>query len=184
MDKPLVVSAVRNWAMHEHCIADNLYWAECDVRVLDNRIGNERIPVLYNRVLDGLDCNSSRWLVFCHEDFKPFEAVDPCLVQADERMIYGVIGGILAPRRSWLLGGVWGGAIRGQIVESEKDGACARVHGVKVPLGTIVETVDCQCLIVHSSLVQKYGLRFDENLSFDLYTEDFCLGAYLKHGIL
>ena len=46
-----------------------------------------------------------------------------------------------------------------------------------------VETFDCCCLIVHSSLVKKHKLRFDENLAFDLYVEDFCATARVKHGI-
>ena len=46
-----------------------------------------------------------------------------------------------------------------------------------------MDTFDCQCLVVHSSLIRRYGLRFDERLSFDLYVEDFCVGAYERYGI-
>lgn len=39
-------------------------------------------------------------------------------------------------------------------------------------------------IIVHSSLIKKYDLRFDETLSFDLYVEDFCIQAREKYGIV
>ena len=39
------------------------------------------------------------------------------------------------------------------------------------------------CIVVHSALVKQYGLRFDTNLSFDLYAEDFCAAASLRHGV-
>ena len=32
-------------------------------------------------------------------------------------------------------------------------------------------------MIVHSSLIKKYNLRFDKNLKFDLYSEDFSINA-------
>lgn len=180
---PLVISVVRDCSMYEACIASNPCCADCELRSLDNRTANEWITILYNRVLDGLTESDTRWLVFCHEDFKPLVSLLPLLEQADENKIYGTIGGVMVPRRRWLLGGVWPGEVRGEIVQSEKDGSGARTYGVRMPLDTLVETVDCQCLIVHTSLVRKFGLRFDENLSFDLYTEDFCLGAYLNYGI-
>lgn len=46
-----------------------------------------------------------------------------------------------------------------------------------------VSTIDCCCLIVHSSLVKKYNLLFDENLQWDCYAEEFCLNANFRYGI-
>ena len=48
----------------------------------------------------------------------------------------------------------------------------------------IVDTFDCQCLIVHSTLIGKYSLRFDPSFSFDLYVEDFCINSFEKYGIV
>mgnify|MGYP003314771217 CR=1 FL=1 len=45
-----------------------------------------------------------------------------------------------------------------------------------------VNTIDSMCLIVHSSLIEKYKLRFDEKIK-DLYIEDFCITSYNKHNI-
>lgn len=183
VDKPLMVSVVRDKVMYGKCIADNPYCSGCELLVLDNGVNNEFIPVLYNRVLDALNDGNPRWIVLCHEDFRPLEDVADLLARADQSHVYGPIGGLLTARRSWVPGGVWEGVAFGEIVESEKDGTGARTYGAKVPINTVVETVDCQCLIVHSTLVKKFDLRFDERLSFDLYTEDFCLGAFLNHGI-
>jgi hypothetical protein len=47
-----------------------------------------------------------------------------------------------------------------------------------------VDTVDCCCMIIHSSLVARYNLRFDQALDWHLYVEDFCLGAKYHHDIL
>lgn len=181
---PLIVSVVRDFSMYCKCISENPVCDDCEKWFFDNRIDSKHIPVWYNRALSVVDESTSRWLVFCHEDFMPKESIVACLEHADENKLYGVIGGVLLPRKRWLLGGVWGGEFRGKIVESEKDGSSPLIRGLDVPLGTTVDTVDCQCLIVHSSLVVKYGLRFDEELSFDLYAEDFCLGSFLKHGIV
>lgn len=181
--KPLLVSVVRDMVMYRKCIEKNPFCSDCARWMLDNRDENERIPVLYNRVLDALGDEDSRWLVFCHEDFMLKERLVPLLERADKRRLYGPIGGVLVNKRSWLLGGLWCGEYRGCIVQIEKDGSGARLLGMSVPMDCVVETVDCQCLIVHSSLIRAYGLRFDEALSFDLYVEDFCLGAKLRHGI-
>ena len=47
----------------------------------------------------------------------------------------------------------------------------------------LVDTVDCQCLIVHSDLIKKYHLRFDEHLQFHFYAEEFCIMASEKYNI-
>jgi len=46
-----------------------------------------------------------------------------------------------------------------------------------------VSTLDCMCLIVHARLVRRFGLRFDENLTFDLYTEVFSADARELYGV-
>lgn len=181
--KPLLVSVVRDVAMYRKCIAENPCCSDSECCMLDNRVENECIPVLYNRVLDALGAGDSRWLIFCHEDFMPKERFIPWLERADKKRLYGPIGGILVNKRSWLFGGLWCGEYKGCIVQSEKDGSGECLYGTPVPMDSIVETVDCQCLVVHSSLIRDYGLRFDEALSFDLYVEDFCLSAKLRHGI-
>ena len=175
--KPLLISVVRDEAMYRRCIVENSNCDGCEFLKFDNRAKNEFITVLYNRALDGLDDSMSRWLVFAHEDFEAREPLVAKLAEADPGRIYGVIGGILRPQKRWLLGGIWPGVWLGQIEQSEKDGSNCVLMGTPVPMHTSVETVDCQFLAVHSSLVAQHHLRFDEHLSFDLYAEDFCMNA-------
>lgn len=59
-----------------------------------------------------------------------------------------------------------------------------RKSGIFVNKPKTVYTVDCCCVIAHSSLLAKYNLRFDENLSWHMYAEEFCINAKRAHGIL
>lgn len=47
----------------------------------------------------------------------------------------------------------------------------------------VVDTVDCCCLIVHSSLIKKYKMKFDENFAWHLYSEDFSLNAKYNYKV-
>lgn len=183
MDKLLIISVVRDWTMYETCLGKNPQLRGCHLIPVDNRETNEFIPVCYNRVLDALTVGQRAWLVFCHEDFQPLEDITATLAGANPERIYGPIGGRLVNQRPWLLGGLWPGVFAGQIETCDKDGGNVGSFGVPVESDTCVDTVDCQCLIVHSSLVERHRLRFDERLSFDLYAEDFCLGARLMKGV-
>ncbi len=181
--KPLLVSVVRDEAMYEKCIAGNSFCDECELMKIDNREKNEFISVLYNRVLEGLDYSQERWILFAHEDLEFRGRIGGLLERADKGSLYGVIGGVLRPRKRWFLGGIWSGVYYGHISQCNKDGSALKELGEVVPLGTEVETVDCQFLAVHSSLVEKYHLRFDENLSFDFYAEDFSVYASEEYQI-
>jgi 2-polyprenyl-3-methyl-5-hydroxy-6-metoxy-1,4-benzoquinol methylase len=69
-------------------------------------------------------------------------------------------------------------------MDKSRDGLKKRaIKGMNSRTGVLVDTLDCQCAIVHSSLVEKYNLCFDENLKFDLYIEDFCINAKINHDI-
>ena len=178
-----VVSVVRDFAMYDKCVAGNPYCSATQCISYDNRTDNRYITVRYNQFLDSYDYTNQAWFVFCHEDFQIRENIADILNGLDADAIYGPIGGGLVPKNQWMLGGLWPGELRGVITQGEKSGdGCSR-FGRSVPPGTAVDTVDCQCLIVHSSLVERFGLRFDEKLSYDLYAEDFCMNAYLRHDI-
>lgn len=146
---------------------------------VDNRTDNQPIPRRYNEFLDAYDYTKPGWFVFCHEDFEIREALAPLLDNLPTDSLYGPIGcarrGIFPLRHQVFLG---------QITECNRNGTGdAWSVGRTVPPMTEVETFDCCCLVVHSSLVEKLHLRFDEELAFDLYVEDFCATAKIKHGI-
>lgn len=71
----------------------------------------------------------------------------------------------------------------GCIRESQKDGSEQIIRGEPIFSPQEVDTFDCQCLIVHSCLIKEYNLRFDENLTFDLYGEELSIGARENYGI-
>jgi len=170
--KTVVISVVRDWAMYGKCISGNPHMTGVERAALDNRERNEPVPTLYNRFLKGYDFSEPAWLVFCHEDFQPLEPLEPCLQDADVRSLWGPVGA----RTTWR----WGNprlTVCGRLEESDKAGNALRTYGRAVPLGTPVETFDCQCVIVHSSAVEEFRLRFDVRFAFDLYVEDFCVAA-------
>lgn len=182
MNAPVIVSAVRDRAMYDACIGSNRHLGKCRLEPVENRERNDRIATCYNRALER-HLDDDAWIVFCHEDFQFLEDPVPVLEAADKNAICGPIGGVLAMRPHRIFLEIWEGSFRGTVLESEKDGSGTRSVGVRVPPGTTVDTLDCQCLAVHSSLLRDLALRFDEQLTFDLYAEDFCMAARLSHGI-
>ena len=176
----VVVSIVRDFAMYEKCIRENPYCAGLVLHPVDNRKDNDHISVCYNRALDTRPVDEDTWYVFCHEDWQLLEPLEPYLKELDASALWGVIGAETRVRfgfyHQWRLIGC--------VEECRKDGSAHRIIGTAVEKGYPVETFDCQCLIVHSSLIQKHRLRFDENLTFDLYVEEFCMAAKENAGIL
>lgn len=175
MDKTVFISVVRDYGMYRKCVSENPHTREARCVDFDNRERNEAIPVCYNRFLDGYDFSDPAWFVFCHEDFQPLEPLSDHLERADLNTLYGPIGVVTRHR--------WRVYCHGEIEACSRQGGNPKRIGHKAPMGTPVETFDCQCLIVHSSCVARHKLRFDENLTFDLYVEDFCIAAKEKHGI-
>ena len=180
MSAPIhIISVVRDTEMYNQCIAQNTFINQHSLRPLDNSAENKGIPIRYNQFLDAYDFTNPAWLIFCHEDFEFKQKIDTVLEALDKNVLYGPIG--VRTDIRWFLLHTW--RLIGQIIESGKDGSHARTVGSSVPTGTPVETFDCQCVIVHSDLIKKTRLRFDETLSFDLYVEDFCINAKENHGI-
>ena len=180
MGRTFVISAVRDFAMHDRCVAGNPHVSECECVPLDNSARNDGIGICYNRFLASRPRDDDAWYVFCHEDFEFLEPPPARLEGLDRDSLWGPIGAA-----TQVIGGLyhrW--RLLGQVEECAKDGTSRHLIGCRVPKGTPVETFDCQCLTVHSSLVQRLGLRFDEVLTFDLYAEDFCIAAHEKAGVV
>lgn len=147
---------------------------------LDNTKENIFISKQYNQFIDKYDFKEESWFVFCHNDWEIKEDIALKLNNLDKNKLWGNIGTFLYKNNQ----GVLIREYRGQCYEKKRDGTNERLLQChKTATGTEVNSFDCQCLIVHSSLIQKYNLRFDENLEFDLYIEDFCINAKIKHNI-
>lgn len=157
---------------------DNINISSCIP--LDNSAENRPIPDRYNEFLDKYDYTKPAWFVFVHEDFEIRESLKEKLEGLDRGSLWSPIG---CYRQSFL--GIGRQRYVGTILDANrKTGSGLILQGMPVPKGTKVETFDCCCLIVHSSLVQRHHLRFDPELKFDLYVEDFCASAYVNHGIV
>lgn len=70
----------------------------------------------------------------------------------------------------------------GQISQGQNNSDFDKL-GKKIKFPKEVSSLDCCCLIVHSSLIAEYNLRFDENLDWHMYAEDFCINALISHKI-
>ena len=175
------ISAVRDYSAYNRYIRQNGRFGRYSFVPLDNSTTNLPIPVLYNRFLDSYDYLHEAWFIFCHEDFEFIEDPGLTVNGLATSALYGPIGSARI--------GFWGFGMqvtRGCIKWSKKGEACddSRIIGHYLTRPTLVETFDCCCLIVHSSLVNQYKLRFDEKLEFDLYVEDFCASAKEQYNIL
>lgn len=174
MSDPLIfISVVRDLRMYERCLQNNPNVNLHRLVRCDNSIENKGIPVRYNEFLNGYDFNNPAWFIFCHEDFEPLENFSPKLEGLDPNKLYGPIGTLTKV----YFGLFYKWRLIGTIIGSSRSGMNTNRLGTPAPTGTPVETFDCQCLLVHSSLIKRTGLRFDENLLFDLYLEDFCIQA-------
>ena len=172
--KVSVASVVRDVAMYERCVLKNPYYGDAELVMIDNRVENRTITRNYNEFLDSID--DDRWIVLCHEDWELKENLQNVLKNLDKNKLYGPIGAFIEEKKN-----VDVLVMKGGVHQSSKDGGRTIVIRGKEPEGR-VDTFDCQCLIFHSSLSRQHSLRFDENLRFDMYVEDFCVNAYEKSG--
>ena len=172
-----IISVVRDFNMYNQLIKDNpFYPIDTNFICFNNNDENLTIPIRYNSFLESYDYSNEDWFIFCHEDWELKENLEKRLNKLDKNSLYGVIGTSLN----------WNGHsdyTYGEIENSNKDGSnlikIGNYNNELVEVGTF----DCQCLIMHSSVVEKYGLRFDKKLTWDLYVEDFCIFARENHNI-
>ena len=176
---PTFISVVRDFDMYEKFMRSNTNCAEASFIAFDNRGNNVAIPVRYNSFLDSYNYSNESWFVFCHEDFEFLENLVPILCQLNKERLYGVVGG-----RRVGFAGFGMQVVYGNMSERNRNGGDEEwLPGRKIKSSVKVEALDCCCLMVHSSLVNKYNLRFDESLSYDFYVEDFCAMAKIGYGI-
>ena len=176
---PVVVSVVRDFGMYDRCVRNNPNLDGCELVPVDNTVENKAVTVCYNAALEDVVSKGGegRWIVFCHEDWEVRENLAEALDGLDRNFLYGAIG-VQVERygRADVM------VVRGRVVQPfGKGDGMAMVQGRD--RDGEVGTFDCQCLIVHSSLLSRCGLRFDEKLLFDMYVEDFCAMAAERYGI-
>lgn len=175
----IFVSVVRDYDMYDKCVGQNKFCRNVQLNPIDNRVENKGISQRYNEFLDDYEYSREAWFVFCHEDWQILEEPEKKLQGLDKNCLYGCIGVRYEESTpNDLIHPV------GPIVQCDKTGKNRIVVGRQVCIGgEFADTVDCQCLIVHSSLIQRHKLRFDENLTFDFYVEEFCINASERYDV-
>lgn len=166
-----IITVSRDLDFYRKNVQNNTSLEGGEFCLYDNNVENLTMPVRYNHFLTSYNYADEDWLVFCHEDFEFLEPLEARLNSLSKEYLYGTIG------QSLKRGTV------GFILDSNKDGSQLEFRGKPVHKAEQVDTLDCCCLIVHSSLIRKHSLRFDEQLTWDLYIEDFCISAKERHGI-
>jgi hypothetical protein len=167
----IIVTVVRDFTIYNQLVKENPFNKGAQFFTIDNTVTNKGLGTRYNEFLDNYDYNREDWIVFCHEDWEVKENLEPILSTLDKGAFHGPVGVDFES------------TFRGRFYHCHRDGSGLSPLGRPCKTGTIVSTFDCLCLIVHSSLIQQYNLRFDENLKFDLYVEDFCIRGSETYGI-
>jgi len=172
-----IITVVNNFDIFDAFIKKNAYMSRYHIYVFDNTVDNIGIPLRYNHFLEN-DLHEEGWLVFCHQDFSFLEDIHDRLEGLSKDFIYGPIGAV---NRKGIFFKSWRPrfhrkVLLGQINQSD-DAVHFYKNGRYLKRPVIVNTVDCCCLIVHSSLIKKHNLRFDKMFKFHLYSEDFSLNA-------
>lgn len=190
-ERVILISACNNPAVYQRYAAKSTGVEPRDFRRYDNTVENLPVPARYNQFISGLAETDEGWLAFVHNDFAFHDDPRPWLADVARDNLYGVVGAGLSPRPEGH-GGVAAMArpdgsrleykARGQVLCSPQliaSGIC----GIPVDGMVPVQTVDCCCIIVHSSLVRRLGLRFDESFEWHFYAEELSLRAFRQWGV-
>ena len=144
----------------------------------------ENIPITkrYNNFINETILNQNNeedcWILFIHQDFGFLENIDSKLLKLNKNCIYGPVGvtiykGLFIGKQCFktTLKLLWGRISQGNNDFNFKE------SGRKVVFEKTVDAIDCCCIMIHSSLIKKYNLQFDENLNFHMYAEELCYRA-------
>jgi hypothetical protein len=203
-EKIKVVCVSNNAETFEKVIGQNPYMNKFEIFKFDNSSDNIGISKRYNSFIkENITPNSDFWVIFAHQDFGFEEDILPKLKTLNKKFIYGPIGTysrytIVKYVKSALyrsLGfypkfrfkqfkfikrpieefNIQRANCYGSVKQGDKDNF--EIVGNRIKTIKTVTTLDCCCMIVHSSLINRYNLRFDENLNWHMYVEEFCLNA-------
>lgn len=173
MDDLKIITVVVDPAMYERFFLKNPVVSGCDLVPIDNRPLNRGLPIIYNELIARY-LDDECWLLFVHEDYEIKDGLS-VIGGLAKGHVYGTFGLNFENNSP---------APYGRHTCSNKDGSRAVDVGHAVNEPVPVQTLDCQSILVHTSLLRSHPkLRFDERLTFDLYAEDFCINAKFNLGI-
>lgn len=176
MIQPRVFSVVTDPTQYNTYVKQNPNLKDCIcVCAINTPSCNISIATHYNRFIDEIILPEKKdgWVIFCHQDFEWLEDPSTKLATLNPQIIYGPVG--MQSRKLPILHNcfVYG---RSYCQIPTETFICG--HTSKYP--QLVDTLDCCCIFMHSSLLKKYKLRFDDYFDFHCYVEDFCLAAFEK----
>lgn len=187
-----IITVANNLEIYSNTIRNNPFMNRHRLHIYDNSVNNIGIPRRYNDFLSNYLPEDS-WLVFCHQDFCFIENIEPLLDRLEKDCIYGPIGTGPIKQLVFIMSLSKYGLERFRIGfydRWKKVGMITQITSKKrqkmgqfIRKPVVVDTLDSCCMIVHSSLIRKYDLRFDERLDWHLYVEDFSLQAKRAHGV-
>lgn len=181
-----IVTVVNKYNLYNEVIRENPFMNPHSLHVYDNTKTNIGIARRYNDFIKNQMTEDS-WIIFCHQDFGFKEAVTDKIEALDKNYIYGPIGVGAIKQFVFIVSISRYGVERfrigfydrtkqfGCILQKTHDKTAMKGKHIRKPV--VVETVDSCCVIVHSSLIKKHNLSFDEHLEWHLYAEDFSLNA-------
>lgn len=173
-----VVSAVNDPTLYRKLFIQNPMLNEPNVYLCPRLNPNPQQPdkvlglsALYNQFIDEFDHYKQGWIVFCHNDFEIIERLTPVLSKLDPNYIYGPCGAFITQKKGRNFQAFVGYSIEQQPRKSLLNYTLKNSNFHRFPNNRekyVVDTLDCLCVIVHSSLIHRFNLRFDEHLRFDL----------------
>lgn len=183
-----IICTFNNPDLYEKVVKSNKSYENCEIFGYDNTSENISITKRYNNFIDTkvLNCNEDFWCVFIHQDFGILEDINSALSNVDKNYIYGTTGIKFYKRTSlYKLSNPTKPSVRvlGQIMQGDNSFEKFIPYGEKIETPLIVDAIDCSSIIIHSSLIKKFNLHFDENLSFHLYAEELSYRAKKEHKI-
>lgn len=192
-EKIYVVSAVNDIALYHKLFLNNPLLKDPQLQLCPLLNPDPNTPeqvlglaTLYNRFIEQLDLAKPCWLVFCHNDLEFLEPLSTVLANLDPNYIYGPAGAFITTKNQRLYQAFVGYNFEHAPRRDLMNNARINSNFHRFPQDVekyVVDTLDCFCLVVHSSLLQRYNMRFDEKLRFDLVTEDFCINAKYNYQI-
>lgn len=179
-------------------VQNNEYLKDTEIFAFDNTTENTSITKRYNGFIDEQILDSTKdvhpqedfWCLFIHQDFGIMENIAPILESVNPNYIYGAVGikifkGFFYGKKGLDRRLGFKNELKitlGKILQGDND-FCLRKHGRIALCKPTVDAIDCCCIMIHSSLIRKYNLKFDENLSFHMYAEELCYRARREYKI-
>ncbi len=169
-----IITVVNDFETFNRCIKNNENLKDFEVICYDNTIENIGIPERYNTFISSIKENDDYWVAFIHQDFIFNENPLEKLTKLSKECVYGPVGInrqlIFFRYKPKFIFKIYRRCMLGRIYQGEG----SYMIGAKVDDNPKVKTIDCCCCFIHSSLIYKHKLKFDENLKFHMYVEEMC----------